>query len=202
MITLQIPTDLILEDSRALLRPLQMEDWGHLLSISENEPENWEFGLENASGKDNLQEYIRNAIQAKSQNSGFPFIIFDKNSQTFAGSSRYYLMNATHRRLAIGYSWIGNNYKKTGLNTHVKYLMLSYAFEKLEMERVEFMADALNENSIRSIQALGAVYEGTLRSHALRPDGKRRDTSVFSIIKKEWLDFVKPSLLDKINSFL
>jgi RimJ/RimL family protein N-acetyltransferase len=69
------------------------------------------------------------------------------------------------------------------------------------MERVEFMADTLNERSIRSILALGAKQEGILRSHAIRPNGTRRDTAVFSILKKEWLELVKPSLLHKMSSF-
>jgi RimJ/RimL family protein N-acetyltransferase len=78
--------------------------------------------------------------------------------------------------------------------------MLLHAFETMNMERVEFMADALNERSIRSILSLGASNEGILRSHAIRPNGTRRDTRLFSILKQEWLEQVKPSLLLKINS--
>ena len=200
MAPFSFPTNLQLEDDRALLRPLQSDDWSHLLSISENEPENWKYGLENASGEDNLKSYIAKAIQAKTENLAFPFIIFDKQSQAYAGSTRYYQLNAAHGRLAIGYSWIGNDFKKTGLNSHVKYLMLDFAFDSLGAERIELMADARNEQSIRSILSLGATFEGTLRSHAICPDGTRRDTSVFSILKKEWLELVKPSLFLKINS--
>jgi RimJ/RimL family protein N-acetyltransferase len=78
--------------------------------------------------------------------------------------------------------------------------MLSHAFEAFDVERVEFMADLRNEQSIRSILSLGAIQEGVLRSHAIKPDGTRRDTAVFSILKKEWLELVKPSLYQKINS--
>jgi RimJ/RimL family protein N-acetyltransferase len=194
------PSDFKLEDERVLLRELQSEDVEHLLPISLNEPENWEFGLENASGKENLTAYISNAIKAGSMNQAFPFIIFDKSLQAYAGSTRYYNLNEAHSRLAIGYSWIGNSFKQTGLNTHVKYLMLSHAFEAFDVERVEFMADLRNEQSIRSILSLGAIQEGVLRSHAIKPDGTRRDTAVFSILKKEWLELVKPSLYQKINS--
>jgi RimJ/RimL family protein N-acetyltransferase len=192
--------DFQLEDDRVLLRLLQMSDIEHLLSISENEPENWQYGLENASGKDNLEKYIANALKAQNDHQAIPFIIFDKSSQAFAGSTRYYQLNAAHNRLAIGYSWLGNAFKQTGLNAHVKYLMLKHAFEKMDIERVEFMADSLNERSIRSILSLGATREGTLRSHASRPNGTRRDTAVFSILKKEWLEQVKPSLQIKIQS--
>jgi RimJ/RimL family protein N-acetyltransferase len=191
--------DFQLEDDRVLLRLLNASDVEHLLSISVNEPENWQYGLENASGRDNLESYIANAIKALSDRQAIPFIIFDKIAQQYAGSTRYYQLNSHHGRLAIGYSWLGNAFKQTGLNAHIKYLMLMHAFEKMAIERVEFMADTLNERSIRSILSLGATREGTLRSHALRPNGTRRDTAIFSILKQEWLEQVKPSLYRKVD---
>lgn len=190
--------DFQLENERVLLRSLHTEDLEHLLPISENEPENWQYGLEDASGREQLAAYIANAIRSKSEHQSFPFIIFDKVAQLYAGSTRYYQINSKHGRLAIGYSWLGNAFKQTGLNAHVKYLMLTHAFEHMQMERVEFMADSLNERSIRSILSLGASSEGILRSHAVRPNGTRRDTAVFSILKNEWLEQVKPSLFQKI----
>ncbi len=192
--------DFQLENERVLLRSLRTEDLEHLLPFSENEPENWQYGLEDASGREQLASYIANAIRGKSEQQSFPFIIFDKAVQQYAGSTRYYKINSKHGRLAIGYSWLGNAFKQTGLNAHVKYLMLMHAFESMHLERVEFMADSLNERSIRSILSLGATHEGTLRSHAIRPNGTRRDTAVFSILKKEWLEQVKPSLQIKIQS--
>jgi RimJ/RimL family protein N-acetyltransferase len=192
--------NILLENDRVMLRLIQMADAENLLDISIQEPENWQFGLENASGRENLNAYIAKALQSYTNNQAYPFIIFDKLKQSFAGSTRFYQISLQHRRLAIGYTWLGNAYKNTGLNAHVKFLMLSHAFENMSIERVEFMADALNERSIRSILSLGASNEGILRSHAIRPNGTRRDTRVFSILKQEWLEQVKPSLLFKINS--
>lgn len=196
----QQPNTLILEDHRVLLRPLEIGDVEYLLTISEREPENWEFGLESAAGAENLRTYIETALQGARELHSFPFIIFDKQTGRYAGSTRYYQIQHKHRRLAIGYTWIGNAFKQTGLNAHCKLLMLSHAFESMNMERVEFMADTLNERSIRSILALGAKQEGVLRSHAVRPNGTRRDTAIFSILKQEWLEHVKPSLVSKINT--
>lgn len=196
----QQPNTLILEDHRVLLRPLEIGDLEYLLTISDREPENWEFGLESAAGADNLRTYIETALKGARDLHSYPFIIFDKQTDRYAGSTRYYQIQHKHRRLAIGYTWIGNAFKQTGLNAHCKLLMLSHAFESMNMERVEFMADTLNERSIRSILALGAKQEGVLRSHAVRPNGTRRDTAVFSILKQEWLEHVKPSLVSKINT--
>jgi RimJ/RimL family protein N-acetyltransferase len=194
------PDNLHLENERVLLRLLALSDVEHVLSISENEPENWKYGLENASGKENLARYFQQALDTCAMKQAFPFIIFDKETQCYAGSTRFYNMHLAHNRMAIGYTWIGNAFKQTGLNAHIKFLMLEYAFEKMSMERIEFMADTMNERSIRSILTLGAQQEGILRSHAVRPNGTRRDTAVFSILKKEWLDKIKPSLWVKINS--
>jgi RimJ/RimL family protein N-acetyltransferase len=196
---LQVPI-IILEDERVLLRPLEANDALHLLPISEHEPENWQFGLETAAGSENLNRYIETALQGARDQHSYPFIIFDKVAGKFAGSTRYYQIQRKHLRLAIGYTWIGNAFKQTGLNSHCKLLLLTHAFEHMHMERVEFMADSLNDRSISSILALGANREGTLRSHAIRPDGTRRDTAVFSILKQEWLEHVKPSLIQKITS--
>ena len=47
-----------------------------------------------------------------------------------------------------------------GLNRQCKYLLLSYAFETLEMERVEFRADARNQRSLAAMQGIGCTLEG------------------------------------------
>jgi RimJ/RimL family protein N-acetyltransferase len=190
--------EIVLENERVLLRPLEIGDAIHLKAISENESENWEFGLESAAGEENLNRYLASAIQGAKELHSYPFIIFDKRFGQYAGSTRYYQIQPKHRRLAIGYTWIGNAFKQTGLNAHCKLLLLTHAFESMNMERIEFMADTLNTRSIASILALGAQREGTLRSHAVRPNGTRRDTAVFSILKQEWLELVKPSLLQKL----
>lgn len=179
---------------------MQPSDFEALLPYSLHEPENWLFGLENAAGEENLRKYLDTAWEQYQNKQSYPYIIFDKHAGTYVGSTRFYQINVQHGRLAIGYSWLGNAYKGTGINSHVKYLMLEYAFDVMNFERVEFFADTLNERSIRSILSLGAQREGTLRSHAIKPDGNRRDTAVFSILKKEWLEQVKPSLWNRISS--
>ncbi len=68
----------------------------------------------------------------------------------------------------------------------MKYLMLSYLFEKAGAERVELKTDSRNGQSRKAISKIGAVYEGELRSHTLMTDGYRRNTVYYSILKEEW----------------
>jgi len=191
--------NIILEDDLVLLRPLQESDVNNLLEISINEPETWKYSLVGADGKENLIKYIQSAIKNREDKKEFPFIVFDKKSQKYAGSTRFYDMNLEFKTLQLGYTWYGSAFRGTGLNKHCKFLLLQFAFETLGMERVEFRADNSNERSIAAMKSIGCKVEGVLRSHMPTIDKEiRRDSIVLSILKNEWFDEVKENLKQKL----
>lgn len=189
----------ILEDDFVLLRSLQESDVENLLEISLNEPETWKYSLVGADGKENLINYIQSAVKAREAKKEFPFIVFDKKSQKYAGSTRFYDINLDFKILQLGYTWYGSAFRGTGLNKHCKFLLLQFAFETLELERVEFRADNNNERSIAAMKSIGCKVEGVLRSHMpTAEDGIRRDSIVLSILRNEWFDDVKEKLRQKL----
>lgn len=191
--------NIILEDDFVLLRPIQESDVENLLEISINEPEIWKYSLVGAEGKENLIHYIQLAIKARESQKEFPFIVFDKKSQKYAGSTRFYDVNLDFQTLQLGYTWYGSAFRGTGLNKHCKYLLLQFAFETLGMERVEFRADNNNERSIAAMKSIGCKVEGVLRSNMpTRDSNVRRDSIVLSILKNEWFDEVKENLKSKL----
>ena len=191
--------DLILEDDFVMLRPLQESDIEHLLPFSINEPELWKYSLVRANGKENLQHYIDIALKAKFNNTEFPFIVFDKITEKYAGSTRFYDINLPFKTLQLGYTWYGKDFQGTKLNKHCKYLLLEFAFEKLQMERVEFRADNNNQRSINAMKSIGCKVDGVLRSNMPTFDSDvRRDSIVLSILKQEWFDGVKENLKAKL----
>ena len=191
--------NIILEDDLVLLRPLQESDVENLLEISVNEPETWKYSLVGADGKENLINYIQSAVKARENQKEFPFIVFDKKSQKYAGSTRFYDMQLEYKILQLGYTWYGSAFRGTGLNKHCKFLLLQFAFETLGMERVEFRADNNNERSIAAMKSIGCKVEGVLRSHMPTADKNvRRDSIVLSILKNEWFDNIKENLKSKL----
>lgn len=191
--------NIILEDDLVLLRPLQESDVTNLLEISINEPETWKYSLVGADGKENLIKYIQSAIKNREDKKEFPFIVFDKKSQKYAGSTRFYDMNLEFKTLQLGYTWYGSAFRGTGLNKHCKFLLLQFAFETLGMERVEFRADNDNKRSIAAMKSIGCKVEGVLRSHMPTINKEiRRDSIVLSILKNEWFDEVKENLKQKL----
>jgi RimJ/RimL family protein N-acetyltransferase len=190
----------ILEDDTVLLRPLQLSDVENLLEISENEPETWEYSLVSANGKTNLINYIQLAIDAKAKQTEFPFVVFDKKSGKYAGSTRFYDINFNFKTIQLGYTWYGKDFRGTGLNKHCKYLLLQFAFETLGMERVEFRADKNNLRSIAAMKSIGCSVEGILRSHMPTIDCNiRRGSIILSILKSEWEKQVKDNLKEKLK---
>ena len=147
--------NLILEDDFVLLRPLQENDIEHLLPFSIKEPNLWKYSLVRANRKENLQHYIAIALKAKANKTDFPFIVFDKITGKFAGSTRFYDINLPFKTLQLGYTWYGKDFQGTKLNKHCKYLLLEFAFENLQMERVEFRADSNNDRSINARKRIG-----------------------------------------------
>ena len=74
-------TDLILQDERVLLRPLLQEDEDHLLLFVLKEPELWRYSLDRMQGLDDLRAYISRAVENRMAKRGYPFIIWDKQTE-------------------------------------------------------------------------------------------------------------------------
>jgi len=193
------PQNTILEDDFVLLRPLQEFDVDNLLEIAINEPETWQYSLVPAHRKENLTKYIQHAVKSRENKTEFPFIVFDKKSGKYAGSTRFYDIQLPFKTLQLGYTWYGKDFRGTGLNKHCKFLLLQFAFETLGMERVEFRADNNNERSIAAMKSIGCQVEGILRNHMPTFESEvRRDSIILSILRNEWFDSVKENLKSKL----
>ncbi|GIJ26928.1 hypothetical protein Vqi01_20900 [Micromonospora qiuiae] len=102
------------------------------------------------------------------------------------GSTSYYEIDPERRSVAIGHTFLGRPWWRTGINTEAKLLLLDRAFDELDAVRVVWHTDIRNERSQRAVERLGATREGVLRMHRLRPDGSWRDTVQYSMTVDEW----------------
>jgi len=176
----------ILEDERALLRPLEATDINLLIPFAINEPDTWKFSIVSPKGEQGMRAYVSQTLAARAEGKEYPFMMFDKKTGEYAGCTRFYDIQPQYQTLQLGYTWYGEKFRGTGLNKHCKFLLLQFAFETLGMERVEFRADANNARSIAAMKSLGCKVEGILRSHTPLENGLRRDSIVLSILKPEW----------------
>lgn len=191
--------DVFLEDDRVLLRTLQEDDIENLMPFALNEPELWKYSLVGGEGAAGMNHYFAIAMKEKLERKEHPFIVFDKRTQEYAGSTRFYDINFPFNTVQLGYTWYGKRFQGTGLNKHCKLLLLQYAFEILGMERVELRADAQNARSIAAMKSIGCLVDGILRANMPKKQGGRRDSIVLSILKEEWLRSVKERLLKNLE---
>jgi RimJ/RimL family protein N-acetyltransferase len=189
----------ILENSNVRLTPLKIEDYDHLVHFASNEPELWTYSLVQASSPEKLKKYMEIALDGRKNKNAYAFVIFDKRTNQYAGSTRFYDIQMEFATLQLGFTWYGKEFQGTGLNKNCKYLLLEFAFEVLNMERVEFRADNENKRSINAMKSIGCIVEGILRSNTPKPNGERRDSIVLSILKDEWYKTIKQNLKDCIS---
>lgn len=102
------------------------------------------------------------------------------------GTTSYYEIDPERRSVAIGHTFLGRPWWRTGINTEAKLLLLSRAFDDLGAVRVVWHTDIRNVRSQVAIERLGATREGVLRMHRQRPDGSWRDTVQYAMTVDEW----------------
>ena len=178
-------SEINLQDSRVLLRKYHPSDVPQLQQIVYDE-DTWRLmptKIENQLEFEAWQQTVENGYITGTR---YTFMIVDKASGRIAGSTSFGNISEYDKRLEIGWTWLSRDYRGTGLNRHCKFLLLQYAFEELQYERVELKTDVLNMRSRKAMLKIGATEEGVLRSHTLMHDGRRRDTIYYSILRPEW----------------
>ena len=132
-----------------------------------------------------MDAHIAELIRRRDAGSEVPYIVRRTADNLIVGVTRFIELRPEHRGLELA-TWLHPSAQGQGVNPEVKLLMLSHAFDDLGCIRVQIKTDATNAPARRSLEALGAVYEGTLRNHLVIPSGRVRDSAFYSIIATEW----------------
>jgi RimJ/RimL family protein N-acetyltransferase len=185
--------DARLENEYVLLRRILPEDRDQLREIA-LDPEIWKYFVFRVDTEAEFAQFMNDGLEDTNAGRRIVFCVVDKRDGRIVGSMSYGNLTEKEKRLEIGWSWLGRKYRGTGLNRWAKYLLLQYAFETLQCERVEFKTDVLNLQARKGLRNIGAKEEGVLRSYNYMPDNRRRDAIYYSILKSEWND-VKNMLL-------
>jgi N-acetyltransferase len=176
---------IVLEGRHVRLEPLSHSHTDSLIAAA-RDGELWNSDVTVVPSPQTVHSYIEEALQGLQHGNQLPFAIVLKATGGVVGTTRFYEIQPTDRRVAIGYTWLAINAQRTPVNTETKLLMLKHAFESWQFIRVEFITDVLNQQSRAAILRLGAKQEGILRNHMIMPSGRIRDSVCFSVIAEEW----------------
>jgi len=174
-----------LEGSRVRMEPLAERHLEDLARVAVDAPI-WRWTIARPIDDAGLRAWLDTALANAATGTEVPFATIDVASGRAIGSSRFMSIAPEHRRLEIGWTWIGTAYQRTGANRAAKYLQLRHAFESLDAERVEFKTHTRNLASRAALLGIGATFEGVLRHHTIMPDGSSRDSAFYGVLAAEW----------------
>lgn len=180
-----ILTPTSLEGPTIRLEPLTLGHIDTLLPVA-LDPELWRLTVSAVGSRADLEAYVGEALTEQKAGTALPFVTVLRDGGKVIGSTRFGNAVPAHRRVEIGWTWIGRPWQRSGANREAKYLMLRHAFEHWGCLRVEFKTSALNRQSRTALLGIGAVEEGILRHHMINADGSLRDSVYFSILSEEW----------------
>ena len=176
---------LTLSGRHVRLEPLAREHVDGLAAAAAD-GELWKLWVTGVPAPAATAAWVDAALEMRERCGALPFVVRAQADGCIVGSTRYFHVEAAHRRLEIGHTWYAKRVQRTTVNTECKLLLLAHAFETLSCIAVEFRTHFLNFASRAAIERLGAKQDGILRHHQILPDGTLRDTVVYSIIAGEW----------------
>ena len=174
-----------LSDDCVLLRQWSLADLGALIEVG-LDPRIWRRTVSCLESPADARDYIETALDQQRTGRLLPFAVVDQRDGAVVGGTALGNASARDRRIEIGWTWLAVGAQGRGINTCAKYLLLEHCFGPLSAHRVEFKTDAANRRARRALEKIGAMPEGTLRSHTLMHDGRYRDTIYYSILENEW----------------
>jgi ribosomal-protein-serine acetyltransferase len=99
------------------------------------------------------------------------------------GSIGFVKFDWTSRRTEIGY-WISKVEEGKGIITRATMLLIDYAFDDLNMNRIEIRCSAKNVRSAAVPERLGFKKEGYLRQAEFR-NGHMHDFLIFGLLRED-----------------
>ncbi|MGB7588072.1 MAG: GNAT family protein [Solirubrobacterales bacterium] len=169
-----------------VIEPLRTQHAADLLAAADADEVFAWLPYSRPANLEQARAWIDQALAERRANRRLPFAILSAGDRSVIGSTSYWDFDAHNAHVEIGSTWLSRTSWRTGRNAEAKLLLMTHAFETLELERVSFRTDIRNERSQQAIEKLGAIKEGVHRHEMRRRDGSWRDSVHYSILRSEW----------------
>ena len=175
----------ILEGTNVELIPLEKEHFEELYAAAADK-DLWTLIPTDGSDKTIFYQNYQFALSERENGNQYPFVIRHKETQKLIGSTRFFEIYPSDKKLEIGWTWITKEFWGTSINLECKLLLLTYCFEVLKTNRVQLKTKDNNFRSRKAIEKIGGVFEGVLRKDKIQNDGTTRNAAYYSILDDEW----------------
>ena len=139
------------------------------------------YAFKELSEAEQMISGYHNAIHDKT---GMRWGIVLKDSGKLIGTCGFHAISDYHKRIEIGYD-LNRNYWGNGFMSEALPLIIDYAYNISDVNRVEAFVETPNKASRSLLEKLGFRMEGILREHEMCR-GNLIDIQILGLLRKEW----------------
>ncbi|WP_446216262.1 GNAT family N-acetyltransferase [Micromonospora sp. IBHARD004] len=180
---MSLPTP-TLQTARLRLRPFNDADANALFALHSSAYVLRYWDAPPWSERVRAERFIMACRQMAEEGTGTRLAMDRVSDGAFIGWCSLTRWNPDYRSASMGYclddaAW-GHGYA-----TEAAHALLKWAFDTLDLNRVQAETDTRNAASARVLEKLGFVREGTLREDCV-VNGEVSDSWVYGLIRREW----------------
>ena len=116
---------------------------------------------------------------------GIPWAVTFTGSDTVLGLFGFYHWSHHHRRAEVGYA-LARAYWGQGIGTEAVRGMIPFGFKQMNLHRIYAGTIADNHESVRMLERIGFVREGTKRESSWEDDGTFHDSAMYGLLRHDY----------------
>jgi RimJ/RimL family protein N-acetyltransferase len=180
---MSLPTPTLLT-ARLRLRPFGVDDLDDLFALQSDPRVLRYWDSPPWTDRSRADRFLEVCREMAEEGVGLRLVAERLEDGAFVGWCSLNRVNATFRSASIGYCY-GEASWGQGYATEAAEALLRWAFDTLDLNRVQGETDTRNLGSARVLEKLGFTREGTLREDCI-VDGEVSDTWVYGLLRREW----------------
>lgn len=173
-----------IDAGRISLRRISEEDLGAFFNIFSNAEVMRYWSTPPLADRSAAIELLREIHEGFERRALFQWGIARRTDDALMGTATLFNLDLGNRRTEIGYA-LGRAYWGNGYMQEALRALLAYAFEVLDLHRIEADVDPRNAASIRTLERLGFQREGFLRER-WHVNGEIQDAFFYGLLRPDW----------------
>jgi RimJ/RimL family protein N-acetyltransferase len=175
---------MFIRSRKTILRPLLEADLPTLLMWANDPDLQQYFSVHLPKMEDTEKRWLEKMSRQMEDMEGFVFMV-ETLEGTPIGTMALHSINWQHRFATTGAAIVSKDHRGQGYGSTTKMHLLNFAFNDLNMNRVNSRVLATNPRSIRYSERCGYRIEGRLRQ-AFFKNGRYVDEVIMGVLRKDW----------------
>jgi RimJ/RimL family protein N-acetyltransferase len=173
-----------LDTARLRLRPFRAEDRDAIYALHSNARVLRYWDSPPWTEPARADRFLARCDELAREGSGVRLVVETRPGHAFLGWCGLSRWDPGHRSAALTYC-LAEEAWGHGYATEAAGALLGWAYDTLDLNRVQAEADTRNHASARVLEKLGFVREGTLREDCVVA-GEVSDSWVYGLVRREW----------------